>query len=57
MTVAVLDGGLIYDHPDMSTVNPNLSADFTGEGLDFPAFAFSHATHVAGIIGAADSEY
>lgn len=57
VTVAVLDGGLVYNHPDMSTVNPALTMDFTGEGPGIGPRQFSHATHVAGIIGATDSKY
>jgi subtilisin family serine protease len=57
--VAVLDGGFDLDHPDLApNINLGLSADFTGEGLEygFPD-TFSHGTHVAGTIGAADNGF
>lgn len=55
--VAVLDGGFDLDHPDLApNINLGLSADFTGEGLQygFPD-PFSHGSHVAGTIAAADN--
>lgn len=57
--VAVLDGGFDLDHPDLApNINLALSADFTGEGLEygFPD-PFSHGTHVAGTIAAADNGF
>lgn len=57
--VAVLDGGFDLDHPDLApNINLALSADFTGEGLQysFPG-PFSHGTHVAGTIAAADNGF
>ena len=57
--VAVLDGGFDLDHPDLApNINLALSADFTGEGLQygFPD-PFSHGTHVAGTIAAADNGF
>ena len=57
--VAVLDGGFDLDHPDLApNINLALSADFTGEGLQygFPD-TFSHGTHVAGTIAAADNGF
>lgn len=55
--VAVLDGGFDLDHPDIApNLNLALSADFTGEGLQYgPPDPFSHGTHVAGTILAADN--
>jgi subtilisin family serine protease len=55
--VAVLDGGFDTDHPDLApNVNLALSEDFTGEGLEYAlADPFSHGTHVAGTIAAADN--
>ncbi len=62
--VAVLDVGMYLDHPDLkANINKSLSHNFVtyaGENnpLD-PSFTlapeFSHATHVAGIIAAADN--
>ena len=57
--VAVLDGGFDLDHPDLApNVNLALSMDFTGEGLQytFPD-TFSHGTHVAGTVAAADNAF
>ena len=57
--VAVLDGGFDLDHPDLApNINLTLSADFTGEGLQYGlAGPFSHGTHVAGTIAAADNGF
>lgn len=57
--VAVIDGGFDLDHPDLA---PNIdfgsSTDFTGEGLLYsPPDPFSHGTHTAGTIGAADNGF
>lgn len=57
--VAVLDGGFDLDHPDLApNINYELSMDFTGQGLQygFPD-PFSHGTHVAGTIAAADNGF
>ena len=55
--VAVLDGGFDLDHPDLApNINLALSLDITGEGLEFGfPTVFSHGTHVAGTIAAADN--
>jgi subtilisin family serine protease len=57
--VAVLDTGFDLDHPDLApNLNLALSADFTGEGLQYTGFdTFSHGTHVAGTILAADNGF
>lgn len=57
--VAVLDGGFDLDHPDLApNINSDLSMDFTGEGLEYGLLdPFSHGTHVAGTIAAADNGY
>ncbi len=57
--VAVLDGGFDLDHPDLApNINLALSADFTGEGLEYGLPGpFSHGTHVAGTIAAADNAF
>lgn len=57
--VAVLDGGFDLDHPDLApNINLALSMDFTGEGLEYGlADPFSHGTHTAGTIGAADNAF
>jgi subtilisin family serine protease len=57
--VAVLDGGFDLDHPDIApNLNLALSADFTGEGLQYGLpDAYSHATHVAGTILGADNGF
>lgn len=57
--VAVLDGGLDLDHPDIApNLNLALSADFSGEGLQYGLpDPFSHATHVAGTILGADNGF
>lgn len=62
--VAVLDGGMYLDHPDLKdNINKSLCRNFvTLPGENNPLDAsftrapeFSHATHVAGIIAAADN--
>ena len=58
--VAVLDGGIDTDHPDLAgNLNLSLSTSFVDdEPLEFnPDIGgfFSHGTHVAGIIAAADN--
>ncbi|MDF2178978.1 S8 family serine peptidase [Aliiglaciecola sp. CAU 1673] len=57
--VAVLDGGFDIDHPDLApNLNLALSADFTGEGLQYTLpDTFSHGSHVAGTILAADNGF
>ncbi|MEW9797113.1 S8 family peptidase [Alteromonas sp. CYL-A6] len=57
--VAVLDGGFDLDHPDLApNINLALSADFTGEGLQYTLpDTFSHGSHVAGTIAAADNGF
>lgn len=57
--VAVLDGGFDLDHPDLvPNINFGLSQDFTGEGLQYGFFdTFSHGSHVAGTIAAADNGF
>jgi subtilisin family serine protease len=57
--VAVLDGGIDLDHPDLApNLNLSLSMDFTGEGLQYGLpDPFSHATHVAGTIAGADNGF
>ncbi|MEJ2546003.1 MAG: S8 family serine peptidase, partial [Calditrichaceae bacterium] len=57
--VGVLDTGFDLDHPDLyPNINFNLSADFTGEGLQYSLTdAFSHGTHTAGTIAAADNGF
>ncbi|QCJ47441.1 MULTISPECIES: S8 family peptidase [Haloprofundus] len=55
--VAVVDSGVYDAHPDLAdVVNPELSANFTTDGMDFrPNGAGSHGTHVAGTIAATNS--
>lgn len=57
--VAVLDTGFDTDHPDLApNINLGLSMDFTGEGLDYTLpDVFSHGTHVAGTVAAADNAF
>lgn len=57
--VAVLDGGFDLDHPDLQpNINLALSMDFTGEGLQYTlGDTFSHGTHTAGTIAAADNGF
>lgn len=57
--VAVLDTGFDLDHPDLApNINLALSADFTGEGLQYTLpDTFSHGTHTAGTIAAADNGF
>ncbi|MFW6042043.1 MAG: S8 family serine peptidase [Chloroflexota bacterium] len=57
--VAVLDTGFDLDHPDLvPNINFGLSKDFTGEGLQYTlADVFSHGTHTAGTIAAADNAF
>jgi subtilisin family serine protease len=60
VVVAVLDGGYDLNHPDLA---PNIVgwADMTGQGIDYattcPGDPFSHGTHVAGTIAAADNAF
>lgn len=53
--VAVLDAGMITNHPDIKpNVNTALAASFVpGEGVDPIHTGFNHGTHVGGIIAAA----
>ncbi|HLS45004.1 MAG TPA: S8 family serine peptidase [Ornithinicoccus sp.] len=57
--VAVLDTGFDLYHPDLTpNINMDLSTDFTGEGLQYALpDTFSHGTHTAGTIGAADNAF
>jgi subtilisin family serine protease len=57
--VAVLDSGFDLDHPDLvPNINFALSKDFTGEGLQYLLpDTFSHGTHTAGTIAAADNGF
>ncbi len=57
--VAVLDTGFDIGHPDLApNIDFNLSRDFTGEGLAYTLpDPFSHGTHTAGTIAAADNAF
>jgi subtilisin family serine protease len=57
--VAVLDGGFDLDHPDLvPNINMTLSIDITGQGLQYGlGDTFSHGTHTAGTIAAADNAF
>lgn len=61
--VAVLDDGIDSDHPDLApNLNVGLSTSFVpGEPFEyienFPGDPFSHGTHVAGTIAAADNAF
>ena len=61
--VAVLDEGIDSDHPDLApNLNVGLSTSFVpGETFEyienFPGDPFSHGTHVAGTIAAADNAF
>jgi subtilisin family serine protease len=57
--VAVLDTGFDMGHPDLApNINYALSKDFTGEGLQYTLpDPFSHGTHTAGTIAAADNGF
>ena len=57
--VAVLDTGFDLTHPDLvENIDIELSEDFTGEGLQYTLpDTFSHGTHVAGTIAAAENEF
>jgi subtilisin family serine protease len=61
-TVAVLDGGFNTGHPDLApSIKAGCTADFTGEGIEYgpnsddPTGIFSHGSHVAGTVAAADN--
>ena len=58
VVVAVLDGGFDLDHPDLAP-NIVMAEDITGQGIEFetscPGNPFSHGSHVAGTIAAADN--
>lgn len=54
--VAVLDGGFFPDHPDIAA-NVIHTANFVeGETVTMAYEGFSHGTHVAGIVAAADND-
>ncbi|MEN8158273.1 MAG: S8 family serine peptidase [Bacteroidota bacterium] len=56
--VGVLDTGFDLDHPDLAPNISDLSYDFTGEGLQYSlGDVFSHGTHTAGIIAAAENGF
>jgi subtilisin family serine protease len=57
--VGILDTGFDLDHPDLvSNINFDLSVDMTGEGLQYTyPDAFSHGTHTAGTVAAADNAF
>lgn len=56
--VGVLDEGFDLTHPDLAGNISPLSMDFTGEGLQYVLpDAFSHGSHTAGTIGAADNGF
>lgn len=57
--VGILDGGFDLTHPDLQpNINLDLSTDFTGEGLQYSlGDTFSHGSHTAGTVGAADNGY
>lgn len=54
--VAIIDTGVAAGHPDLNNVNQNLSRDFTDDGFGAPGpWGGFHGTHVAGIVGADDT--
>jgi subtilisin family serine protease len=57
--VGILDTGFDLDHPDLApNINMQLSMDMTGQGLQYTLpDAFSHGTHTAGIVAAAENGY
>ncbi len=56
--VGVLDTGFDLNHPDLVPNISDLSMDFTGEGLQYTLpDPFSHGTHTAGTIAAADNAF
>ena len=56
--VGVLDTGFDLTHPDLAPNISTLSMDFTGQGLQYTLpDVFSHGTHTAGTIAAADNAF
>lgn len=56
--VGVLDTGFDLYHPDLAPNISDLSTDFTGQGLQYSLpDTFSHGTHTAGTIAAADNAF
>jgi subtilisin family serine protease len=55
-TVAILDGGFFPDHPDIAANVLDAISFVPGEGATQAFEAFSHGTHVAGIVAAADND-
>lgn len=60
--VAILDSGIDYDHPDLTTNCADYNNDGIIEGWDYvnndndPRDDFGHGTHVAGIVAAAKDD-
>jgi subtilisin family serine protease len=58
VTVAVIDGGFDIDHPDLSPNIVDAVSFVPGEGVEYALpDTFSHGSHTAGTIGAADNAF
>ncbi|SIR82985.1 Serine protease, subtilisin family [Haladaptatus litoreus] len=53
-SVAIIDSGILPGHPDLQSLNEDLSRNFTSDGGTFAPVDSDHGTHCAGIVAATD---